>query len=93
MTGHRTILYSHYVDVGNGYNCLRTMNNVHLDMNAKPSMLEEYSMVEILLFLTQRNKESINGSCRGIPITLERKINTKEVPFRFCILIKKAFII
>ena len=36
MTGHRTLLYSDCVDVGNGYNFLRTMNNIHLNMNAKP---------------------------------------------------------
>ena len=76
MTGHRTLLYSHYADVGNRYNCLRTMTNIHLNMNEKPSMLEEYLMEVGLLFLTQRNKESINGSSRGIHITFERKINT-----------------
>ena len=29
---------SHCADVGNGYNYIRTMNNIHLNMNAKPSM-------------------------------------------------------
>ena len=43
MTGHMTVLYSHCADVGNEYNFLRTMNNIHLNMNAKPSMSEEYS--------------------------------------------------
>ena len=73
MTWHRTIFYSHCADVGNAYNYLRTMNNIHLNMNAKPSMSEEYLMEVILLFLTQRNKGARNGSSRGIHITLERK--------------------
>ena len=52
MTGHRTILYGHRADVGNGYNFLRTMKKSHLNMNEKPLMSEEYSMAVSLLFLT-----------------------------------------
>ena len=31
-----TLLYNQCADVGNGYKFLRTMNNIHLNMNAKP---------------------------------------------------------
>ena len=51
MTRHRTILYSHCADVGNGYNYLRNINNIHLNMNAKPSMLEEFEGVVVFALI------------------------------------------
>ena len=95
MTRHMTLLYSHYANVGNGYNFLRTMNNIQHTFKYECKTFHVIGILDgseltISNIKKQRSQKwKLQGDTHNIRTQNQ---HPKEVPSRFCIVNKKSFI-